>query len=381
MPQDQNRCAAPRSGRGRRGRRCARRRSRWPSSPRRRRPGRRSRPRRDRRGVPIACWTDENPPSRTREPGQPVGVVEQRRTQAGEGVEALLDEQLERAAERRRADELGVAAGCARATGRRRRAGPRRCAGRAGRPRSTSVIGEPGGTRYVHSISQYAAVKAMCSARAGSAPMLPMSHASLTASSARSPGDRYGVSSTSTPSRRASSRAMSGETPVGDAVVVAAGDEQEVAEVDRRRAARRSGRGRRRRRESGRPAARARSLRPPPSVDPGDGERYRRRCDGCGDARRSGRHPRDARAHAAEHQRGRARRRSAPPRRPDPRCASRPTMREAIATAGDAEVIFGFIPQAAVRGRAEAALGALHRVGHGHVPVPGHAGERRRADR
>ena len=57
------------------------------------------------------------------------------------------------------------------------------------------------------------------------------------------------------------------------------------------------------------------------------------------------------------------------------------TMREAIETAGDAEVIFGFIPQAAVLRHAEAALGALHRLGHGHVPVPGHAGERRRADR
>ena len=120
---------------------------------------------------------------------QPLGVLEQRRAQAGEGIEARLDEQLVRAAQLLRPDELGVAQVALE---------PQVVRGRGAdamrRPgwstSSTVVIGDPGGTRYVHSISQYAAVKAMCSARAGSAPMLPMSQTSCAASSARSPGDR-----------------------------------------------------------------------------------------------------------------------------------------------------------------------------------------------
>src|SRR3954469_21527278 len=55
----------------------------------------------------------------------------------------------------------------------------------------------------------------MAVARAGSAPMFPTSQASVVAASASSPGDLYGTSLTVAPRRRASSPAMSGETPLG----------------------------------------------------------------------------------------------------------------------------------------------------------------------
>mmetsp|Transcript_25342 Transcript_25342/g.78910 ORF Transcript_25342/g.78910 Transcript_25342/m.78910 type:complete len:207 (-) Transcript_25342:383-1003(-) len=51
-----------------------------------------------------------------------------------------------------------------------------------------SAIAEPGCTRYAAGISTYAGVKAICSARSGSAPIKPMSHASSSTASAISAG-------------------------------------------------------------------------------------------------------------------------------------------------------------------------------------------------
>ena len=171
-----------------------------------------------------------------------------------------------------------------------------------------------------------------------------------------------------------------GRRPVG----VAAGHEQEVAEVDRgaqhamgARAATAAGDGS----ASEMRASLRRLIRRRVVAANGAAGTCSRRTtagwadhDGHAAPRRSGRDPGDARAHAAEHQRGRARRHPRSPRHRAPSVRVAATMREAIDIAGDAEVILGFIPKTAVRRRAEAALGALHRLGHGHVPVPGDAG-------
>jgi len=93
------------------------------------------------------------------------------------------------------------------------------------------VMGDPAGTRYVASISQYAAVNVIFSARAGSAPILPISHTSLSTASASSPGFGNGTSFTGTPSLAAIARAMSGETP-SDRLRRAPGDQQEIRHVD-----------------------------------------------------------------------------------------------------------------------------------------------------
>ena len=78
---------------------------------------------------------------------------------------------------------------------------------------STDVIFDPGGTRYVASISTYAGVKSISFARCGSAPRKPTSHTPVFAASASRPGFANGTSCTGTPRRRPSSRPRSGATP------------------------------------------------------------------------------------------------------------------------------------------------------------------------